>query len=279
MASILMHRKGRECCLAEPDFIPVFLEIYIATYPRRFSTTTMFIAHCMVKGLERVVDEPQHKSRLLADIHEYDAQDPDTLLCALAKDMETIYNFPFEEFVMPYIQLTRKLPNSDVLVSSFIQAGGGERVMSLLLRAVSSPIDDEISSAFHINEYWMMQLIRLAMSVDQDDVIIDALVAGLPKHFVEVMRDPDGESRAEDYREHATKFFAHVHGPSLVWPHVLQAFANAVVDGEIRYEVDVKESWEALAAELYENYEVRYEAMVKLKAALKDLKWCHNGGQ
>ena len=50
------YQTGRAHCLAQPDFIDVFLSVYTAWYPRGLSQTTMFFTHLMVQGLHRAME-------------------------------------------------------------------------------------------------------------------------------------------------------------------------------------------------------------------------------
>ncbi|KAL1674828.1 hypothetical protein EV122DRAFT_293159 [Schizophyllum commune] len=270
------YQTGRAHCLAQRDFIDVFLSVYTAWYPRGLSQTTMFYTHLMFQGLHRAMEAADDSSRLVADIRSYDNLHPGKFLTHLVKNMALLFEMPFDVFHPSYFYVCKPLLELDPMVENFVRRDGVKRVIDLLRKASDKTIDETPPFAEQVNIFWISQLTLFIRTKYAQRVVTDSLEAGVLPYLIRVFIDPNNYLRGETWTKSATLFIENVLAPALVWPHVVHAFSRAIEEDNVKFDPElIKPDWEELSDLLY-HYQVRVEMVRKLRATLKEYKRCHN---
>ncbi|TRM62827.1 hypothetical protein BD626DRAFT_630487 [Schizophyllum amplum] len=273
----LIRQEGRLACISQPDFIDAVLSIYTAPIPVSVSQVA-FVAHVIVQGLARVLEDPLHSPRLLSEICEYDNRHPGTFLRALVDHLKTILACPFDEYVPSYLQLCRKLFACDTMVDNFCHTGGIDGVVSLLCMSVSKPRGSEPSCAYPIMTDWLSHLRCMTLSAATSTYVTECLDAGILMFLWDVMWDEDHAVRGADWTRSATTFAKTVLAPHLVSLDVLYTFNMHMVEqlGPGYDLQSITPLWPELN-ELCRLFEHNMDVLTRLRKELKSLRYCHNG--
>ncbi|KAL1732983.1 hypothetical protein EV714DRAFT_270307 [Schizophyllum commune] len=274
LASMLMYEEGRNRCLAQPDFVAVFVDVYTSYVSGRKTAMDGKVSHFTGQALARLLDNPYIPPRLLAEIGAYDAQHPAAFLHELVAMVFSFFDHDFDHnLIPPYLSIITRLLAFDDMAGNLVVRDGIKKMVGILIKTASYPVGKAIAPALTIAQHCAAQIVRLSA---RHDILEDALDSGSLAYVMAALVDENRCLRPVEWRIPPAELIRGVLSSRLIWPTDIVMINREVKSLRIAHYTGDDPPVLPELNQFVGRLRWHDAARKDLKATLGGLKRCHN---